>query len=720
MKSFTKRKALAGILLFVFIFTALTGLFGQSLYAAEGVDKLWQLQYLMYADDDVYAFNDINNHWAEDAMLRLSYMDILRGFPDSSIKPGKNITRAEFVTMIVRALEIPITDTYMRYYKDIDISSWCYYSVSAAKRNGLLEVFSEESFFPDKIITREEMAVIAAAVLEADSYGSFSIGFSDIREGYKYYDYIRKVASYGIIRGMPDGSFEPHGNSTRAEASVIILRLLELRNPSKESTDAELRQIATAYEERLISYANENNSRMPLSLQSSIGREKGLNYIRANAITEVANKGMDIERNITDIVAKVTSKSAHLASVKLTYRIKVQSGNSIIEYRVFKNILMKKRNSKWLVYDSRPTYTAVSNVANDNFIFVPFIPPVTITPPVVLNPPAVSSPPSTSPPIVAAEGRINLVWHYMSGRTPKMGTTPALKGVNVISPTWFTLADKDGTIASIADIDYTRWAKKNGYKVWALLANDFEQEITSQMLNSRTARKKAIDSLISLSKTFEIDGINVDFENMYTKDRDAFTLFVKELYERAKQENLTISVDVTVIVANSNWSNCYDRAALAKSSDYIILMAYDQHWVGSPVSGSVAQLSWVEAEAKRVMDQVPKEKLVLGIPFYTRLWKEVYAPGSSKPTVTSKAISMEAAEQTIIDNKAKKVWDSVSGQYYATYQKDGATYKIWLEDERSIELKTKLVPKYSFAGVAAWRLGFEKASIWDTIDKALK
>jgi spore germination protein YaaH len=153
---------------------------------------------------------------------------------------------------------------------------------------------------------------------------------------------------------------------------------------------------------------------------------------------------------------------------------------------------------------------------------------------------------------------------------------------------------------------------------------------------------------------------------------------------------------------------------LAQVSDYIALMAYDQHWTGSPISGSVSQLKWVEDHVKKVLLEVPKEKLLLGMPFYTRIWKEEYDT-SNKLVVTSKAVSMEYAEQQIAENRAAKIWDSVSGQYYATYQKDGATYKIWLEDENSIKLRVELANKYDLAGVASWKLGFEKPGIWGII-----
>jgi len=238
------------------------------------------------------------------------------------------------------------------------------------------------------------------------------------------------------------------------------------------------------------------------------------------------------------------------------------------------------------------------------------------------------------------------------------------------------------------------------------------------MLSNPTAREKAVNKLIQYAKDYKLDGINVDFENMRIADKNLFTQFVKELYQKTKPLGITLSVDVTVIVKYSNWSESYDRKALAQVSDYIALMAYDQHWTGSPISGSVAQLEWVEDHLQKVLVEVPKEKLLLGMPFYTRVWKEAY-DANNKLVVTSKAVSMPYAEQLVAENNAVKSWDAVSGQYFATYQKDGATYKIWLEDENSIKLRVELANKYDLAGVASWKLGFEKPGIWDVIAAAL-
>jgi spore germination protein YaaH len=350
------------------------------------------------------------------------------------------------------------------------------------------------------------------------------------------------------------------------------------------------------------------------------------------------------------------------------------------QYNVNRKLYLKKSEGSWLVYNSNATYSRANAIDQTE--------------------------------------KINLAWQYLSQSTPDMTNVAKLQGLNVISPTWFVLSNGHGDIRSIADVRYSNWAHKNGYQVWALVTNDFNKDMTAQMLANPAYREKAVNTLIQYAKDYKLDGINVDFENMYTKDKDLFTLFVKELYQKTKPLGIVLSVDVTVIVKNSNWSESYDRKALAQVSDYIALMAYDQHWVGSPVSGSVSQLKWVEDSLIKVLLEVPQEKLILGMPFYTRVWQEEY-DANNKLVVTSKAVSMEYAEQLIAENKAVKSWDAVSGQYYATYKKGEATYKIWLEDENSIKLRVELANKYNLAGVASWKLGFEKPGIWDVIAAAL-
>lgn len=319
------------------------------------------------------------------------------------------------------------------------------------------------------------------------------------------------------------------------------------------------------------------------------------------------------------------------------------------------------------------------------------------------------------------KGKINLVWDYMEKETPDMSREEKIKGLDVVSPTWFKLKDDDTKISSLADYKYLEWAKLNGYSIWPLFSNNCDTLLTSKILNDSALREKVIQELLVYVKLYKLEGINLDFENLKIEDRGVYTQFVRELAPSLRQLGVVLSIDVGVPGGSDNWSNCYDRMALAATADYIMVMTYDQHWGTSPISGSVAQYSWVEDKVKLALQEVPASKLFLGLPFYTREWKEDYSPdGKMIGSPSSVAISMEQAQESIKSNKAKIEWDETSGQYYAEYTKGNSKYKIWVEDERSINLKSSLVHKYQLAGAASWQKGFETPNIWAVLDKNLK
>lgn len=318
------------------------------------------------------------------------------------------------------------------------------------------------------------------------------------------------------------------------------------------------------------------------------------------------------------------------------------------------------------------------------------------------------------------KGKINLVWDMIYGKNPEVSKIDKMDGLDIVSPTWFHLIDTKGTVSNGADPRYVSWAHKNGYKVWVLFNNDVGIDGTSKVLNNTDLRDNVIRQVLALAALYKVDGINIDFENVYKKDKDVLTQFVRELTPYLKEQGLMVSIDVTVPDGSDNWSLCYDRKALGQVVDYVMLMTYDQHWSTSPEAGSVAQISWVEKNIQKVIELVPREKLLLGLPFYTRLWKEdVYTNGSKKVS-SPKALSMSGAEKLLKENNAVTRWDEESGQFYAEYAKDGSTYKIWLEDDNSINLKSALVQKYQLAGAAAWSRTNEKPSIWNILSDNLK
>ena len=307
---------------------------------------------------------------------------------------------------------------------------------------------------------------------------------------------------------------------------------------------------------------------------------------------------------------------------------------------------------------------------------------------------------------------VKLMWDDMTTRSERDFTQPKyarMKNINVLVPAWFEFAKEDGTLSDIATASYVQQAHARGIKVWAMLRHNFsEPQLTAQILSSTAKRQYVIDQLIGYAKQYGFDGVNIDIENIQDEISDVWVQFVRELYPQLKAQGLTVSVDV---YTPSSWSEHYEREKVSESSDYFIVMAYDQHWSGSEQAGSVAEIPWTEEGICASLEEVPKEKLVLGIPFYTRLWKE------DASGLSVKSYSMYSMKELIDSWGAVATYDEASGQNYVEYTKDGALYKIWLEDATSVEKRLALMEKYDLAGYGAWRLGYETKDIWDILSK---
>ncbi|MDZ4133338.1 MAG: glycosyl hydrolase family 18 protein, partial [Dethiobacteria bacterium] len=285
-----------------------------------------------------------------------------------------------------------------------------------------------------------------------------------------------------------------------------------------------------------------------------------------------------------------------------------------------------------------------------------------------------------------------LVWEY-AGIEHDIDAIGEMPGLAVVSPTWFKITDHHGSINDITDQDYIDWARSRGYQIWALVTNSFNPELTAMLLSDPEIRNNTAAELVKLALKYELDGLNIDFENFHSDYRDHFTLFVSELSKLCSDNNLILSVDITMISSSDYWSLGYDRAALAVEADYVILMAYDEHWQSSPVAGSVSSLPWVERGLQRILEEVPAHKLILGVPFYTRLW-EIDNYCNEPIVLNSWSYSMQRAEEIIADYEAEVYWDSEARQFVARYMKDNLTYKMWLEEITSMRGRLELVEKY--------------------------
>ena len=313
--------------------------------------------------------------------------------------------------------------------------------------------------------------------------------------------------------------------------------------------------------------------------------------------------------------------------------------------------------------------------------------------------------------------KINLVWDYYSeyaSAPDRSGTS--INGVNVVSPAFFSLVSKgNGTINTNVSQEYINWAKTNNYEVWAMFSNNSYQETTTGVLNSYEKRTKVINNIVNLAIKYELDGINLDFENMATADKDMFSRFVIELKPKLQEAGIILSVDVTAPDGGSNWSNCYDRNVIGDVADYIVFMAYDQYGISATEPGTTAGFNWVETSLKKFIDreEIDSNKIILGIPFYTRLWEEEGAKA------TSKIVNMKSVDEVLPSN-VNKEWNEDLKQYYVEYQEGGKTYKMWIEDETSIRHKVSLVKKYNLAGVASWEKDREMQNIWNIINEEIK
>lgn len=315
-------------------------------------------------------------------------------------------------------------------------------------------------------------------------------------------------------------------------------------------------------------------------------------------------------------------------------------------------------------------------------------------------------------------GKVNLVWDYYSEyvTAPNRNGT-SIKGINVISPTAFTLKNGDDVaIIDNASKDYIDWAKANNYKVWAMFSNNSMRETTSKILNDYSKREKMIEKIVDLAVKYKVDGINVDFENMNMADKDVYSRFIIELAPRLREFGIVTSVDVTAPDGSENWSLCFDRDVLADASDYLVFMAYDQYGISSTKAGTTAGADWVEANIKKFLGQeaVAKEKIILGMPLYTRLWKT-----DSNGKATSNVVNMNQIDNKLPGN-VEKVWDENTKQYYVEYETNGVKYQMWIENEKSIEEKLNLINQYELAGGAFWEKDRETENIWTLAEEKLK
>ena len=317
------------------------------------------------------------------------------------------------------------------------------------------------------------------------------------------------------------------------------------------------------------------------------------------------------------------------------------------------------------------------------------------------------------------DGKISMVWDYYSEYyTAPDRSGEDIQGINVVSPTFFTLVDEGkGEIydnAGEAGKQYVEWAHSNGYMVWPSISNNSYIETTAEIMRDYNLRQDLIENIISLIVQYDLDGINIDFEYMHDEDKDLFSRFIIELKPRLNEMGAVLSVDVTAPDGSEEWSLCFDRHVIGDVADYIVFMAYDQYGNSSAVAGTNSGYDWVKANVDKFLGQeeVKAEKLILGLPFYTRLWEE------SNGNLEVFTVDMKDIEE-VIPEGVSRTWDDTLKQYYVEFVEDGITNKIWIEDAESIQAKLSLINEYNLAGAAYWEYGRESDSIWTVISEDL-
>jgi spore germination protein len=509
-------------------------------------------QHRASAAESILPFDDITQNYATEAIVNLTKLKLIAGTGGRNFEPNKAITRAEFVALLDRLLGITPVSSAIPSFSDVPKTAWYYEWVQTAIQLGIAQGTSPTLFEPNRLVTREEAAVMMARALKQPSGTSPS----DAESLYLDQDRINSWASpsvyqlrhLGIMEG-DNGNFRPEESMTRQEAAVLMYRAWTHPGWSEQ----------------------------------------------------------------------------------------IQS---------------------------------------------------TPTP------------------------RIQLGWQY--GQTnQQFERQVALSNVNTLSPRWFYLG-KTGSVEDHADPSLLVWAHKQGKKVWAMVGNHSNQELTHQMLSSTDQRQAFIQKLSDIIRNYGIDGLNIDFENMSPQDRDSFTVFITDLSNAMKTIPAVLSVNVSPDFG-SDWTDVFDYSALGKNADYIVLMGYDEHWGGDPAAGSVSSLPWLRQGIENLLAKVPSSKVILALPRYTRDWT-ISATGK----ISSTDWSLVQQNDAVSKNKLKTIWNESLGQYYTQFNDQAALNRLWLEDGRSLSLKAGIGETYSVAGYAYWYMGGESVDIWTSLRNVIK
>lgn len=326
---------------------------------------------------------------------------------------------------------------------------------------------------------------------------------------------------------------------------------------------------------------------------------------------------------------------------------------------------------------------------------------------------------TTSTP-VKRSGKYEVVAYYLTdSRRPSMPSlTENVDLISTVVPWMWQISESGELIDDFDSRDVGRaltLAGTNKRKGVALVHNlqqtasgatTFDASLAHQILSSPRVRAKAVDNLSRKLKEWGMSGVHIDFEKVLPRDRQNLNLFMKELYERLHPEGLEVSIAVPSKTRDSisdSWSGGYDYATIARYSDKMMLMTYDEHWYGGE-AGPVASIGWVERVVRYAISAgVPNEKIVLGVPGYGYDW-----PRHGR----AKAVTYREAMATASQHGARILWEDTAKVPYFHY---GAGRQVWFENRSSLSHKIDLVKEYGLRGISLWRLGQEDPGIWSVI-----
>lgn len=498
----------------------------------------------------VAPFDDISNAYAQNQILDLYNKNIINGTGNRKFEPDKTITRAEFITILDRTLNLEPVNNDIPSYSDISKNQWFYGWVEAGTNVGIIEGRDSNKFDPYKSITREEAAALLVRALKQQTVNvsSGSLPFHDATRTSSWAaSYVMTAYKLGLIVGDTSQNFRPTDPITRQETAIVIDRIVQ-------------------------------NSSWYRQLQTSPSSQIVLGWQYDESTFEFENRVLNSE-------------------------------------------------------------------------------------------------------------------------------------VNVLSPRWYFVEDQ-GKISNITEASLATWAKNHNKKIWPLVGNHSDMEVTHQALTEMGQRNHLIKQLADFVQAYQLDGLTLDFENVSPGDRQAFSSFVSDLAAKLHDMGAILTVCVSPD-SGTDWTAAFDYAALGKSADYIVLMGYDEHW-DDENPGSVSSLPWLEDGVTGLLSAVPANKIVLALPFYTKEWI------SGSNTKTSNDLTLGDQDKIINGLEKGPVWDASIGQYIANYQDNKGNHSIWVEDSRSLSLKFELAATKHIAGIGFWYVGGETPDIWASLRNVRK